>query len=185
MRRDGATTTTSRGRILGPLLVNVASVCVAGLGIFWLNETDGTRLSYFRLGPHDDLTVLAVPIDTWARWWALALFLSLMGLADVLTEELANPVLTFTIYNPDKRIIAGFGRFELQVLANLTYLTSALKRLLLVLVQISQCDLALVHIAVTELATVFTIRTLLAEKTFVRRSSREDDDVVGHSKSAV
>ena len=151
-----------RTKLLGPLLVNLTSVLLAAVGIGML-RSDGV---YFRVGPHSDLTILSVAVDTWTRWWALVAFLSLMGLSDVLTEELADPILTFTIYNPDKKRIVEFGKNELQLFANLTYLTSSVKRVMLLLVQISQFDLAIVHVVVTEVATVFTIRTLLNEKTF-------------------
>lgn len=155
---------TGRAKVLIPLLINAASVGVAAIGIVCLKtESD---MTYFRFGPHETLTILSVAINTWVRWWMLVGFLSVMGLADVLTEELANPVLSFTIYNPDKRRIEEFDKNELQVLANLTYFTSSVKRVVLVLVQISQFDLAIIHILVTELATVFTIRSLLNEKQF-------------------
>lgn len=151
-----------RTKLLGPLIVNITSVLLAAVGIGMLRSDD----VYFRIGPHIDLKILSVAVDTWTRWWALVAFLSLMGLSDVLTEELADPILTFTIYNPDKKRIVEFGKNELQLFANLTYLTSSVKRVMLVLVQISQFDLAIVHVVVTELATVFTIRTLLNEKSF-------------------
>ena len=153
----------ARHKVVWPLAVNVAAVALAGIGIAWMRRVDD---AYFRVGPHADLTILSVKIDSWYRWYALVVFLGLMGLSDVLTDELAHPVLSFTIYNPDKRHIVEFDKNELQILANLTYLTAAIKRVLLVLVQISQFDLAVMHILITEIATVFTIRSLLNEKTF-------------------
>ena len=146
-------------------------VGIAAIGIVCLKTN--ADMTYFRFGPHETLIILSVSINTWSRWFMLVGFLSVMGLADVLTEELANPVLNFTIYNPDKTRIEEFDKNELQALANLTYFTSSVKRLVLMLVQISQFDLAIIHIMVTEVATIFTIRSLLNEKQFGRYSAMD------------
>ena len=47
---------------------------------------------------------------------------------------------------------------ELQFLANITYLTSVVKRVLLTIVQVTQFDLAMIHIVIPEIVTVATIR---------------------------
>ena len=153
----------NRAKVVASLTINVVSVLLAFGTVWWMRDPSST---YFSFGPHPGLQVLTVTIDTWGRWGMVVFFLALMGVADVLTEELGMPVLTFTIYNPDKTFIHEFHKNELQVLANLTYLTSAVKKVLLTIVQVTQFDLAMMHIVVTELVTVLTIRLLLNDKRF-------------------
>ena len=145
------------------LIVNFTSVIVAVSSLFAVKDEGG----YFSFGPQPNLKILSATIDTWGKWYVLVSFISLMGVADVISEEIGMPVLNFTIYNPDKHYVNEFTKSQLQVCANLTYFVSSIKRVLLTVVHVTQFDLALIHVIVTETATVFTIRHLLNEKEFV------------------
>jgi hypothetical protein len=122
--------------------------------------------AYWRLGPGQDLVLISVRIDTWARWAGLLGVIALVEASRVLVEEFGMPILGFSIYNPDKRHIPEFTKIELQFYANSMFLVSALRSVALTVVTISQIDLAVWAVIVSQGASVLTIRALLNEKTF-------------------
>jgi hypothetical protein len=66
------------------------------------------------------------------------------------------PVLGFSIYNPDKKIITEFTKNELQFYANSMYLMSSLRYVCELIVTISQLDLAIFSVLASEFASFFT-----------------------------
>ena len=77
---------------------------------------------------------------------------------------MASPILGFNIYNPDKKEIIQFTRFELQFYANSMWFLNGLKRVLMVVISVSQIDIALLHVIYSEITSWYTIRILLLEK---------------------
>ena len=122
--------------------------------------------TYWRVGPSHDLVLIGVRIDTWGRWVSRLGILALVEASRVVVEEIGMPVLGFDIYNPDKKHITEFTKGELQMYANCMFLVSALRGTALTVVTITQADIAVWMVLVSQGATVFTIRALLNEKTF-------------------
>jgi hypothetical protein len=92
--------------------------------------------------------------------------LAIVEITDVIINEMASPILGFNIYNPDKKEITQFTRFELQFYANSMWLLNGLKRVLMVVVSVSQIDIALLRVVYSEITSWYTIRILLLEKKF-------------------
>ena len=130
---------------------------------------------YFRFGPSNDLIVVSVNINTNDRYLILLLIISLVKITKVVVEEIGMPVIGFSIYNPDKRVITEFTKNELQFYGNTMYLTSSLRYIFEVMVTITQIDIAIYSVIIGEITTIFTIRLLLNEKRFTKN---EDDDML-------
>jgi hypothetical protein len=129
---------------------------------------------YFRFGPSNDLIVISVDINTNARYLILLLISSLVKITKVVVEEIGMPVIGFSIYNPDKKVITEFTKNELQFYGNTMYLTSSLRYIFEVMVTITQIDIAIYSVIISEITTIFTIRLLLNEKRFPKN---EDDSM--------
>ena len=129
---------------------------------------------YFRFGPSGDLIVISVNINTKKRYGILLLIVSLVKMTKVIVEEIGMPVIGFNIYNPDKKVITEFTKNELQFYGNTMYLTSSLRQIFEIMVTISQIDIAIYSVIISEVTTVFTIRMLLNEKRFTKKK----DDVL-------
>ena len=129
---------------------------------------------YFRFGPSNDLIVISVNINTNNRYLILLLIISLVKITKVVVEEIGMPVIGFSIYNPDKKVITEFTKNELQFYGNTMYLTSSLRYIFEVMVTITQIDIAIYSVIISEITTIFTIRLLLNEKRF---SKNEDDSM--------
>ena len=126
------------------------------------------KSKYLRWGPQDDLIIISVAINDYTRYFLFLLCIMIVNISDVLIGEIAMPILGFNIYNPDKPKITDFTKNELQFYGNAMYLINAVKSILLILVNISQIDIALWGVVVSETASLFTIRMLLNEKEFVK-----------------
>lgn len=129
--------------------------------------------TYFRFGPSNDLIVISVSIDTWTKYNLILLLIGFIKIVDTISNELGMPVLGFNIYNPDKKHITEFSKNELQFYANATFMVSAIRNTLMMVVNVTQIDLALFSTLISEIASFYTIRILLNEKTFKNNDLNE------------
>ena len=133
-----------------------------------------SKSTYCRIGPQDDLYILAFKIDTWKKYYIMLGLISFIKITKVFIQEIGMPVLGFSIYNPDKKVITEFSKNELQFYANSMYLVSGLRYVFEIMVTISQIDLAMFSVIISEFASFFTIRLLLNEKKFIKKHSEKD-----------
>uniref|UniRef100_A0A6C0JF41 Uncharacterized protein n=1 Tax=viral metagenome TaxID=1070528 RepID=A0A6C0JF41_9ZZZZ len=127
---------------------------------------NNNQSKYFRTGWHDDLILISVPINSFARYFITCLFLIAIEISDVIIGEIAHPIIGFNIYNPDKKIITDFTKNELQLYGNTMYIIEALKRILMIVISITQIDFALYRVLFGNIASIFTIRMILNEKSY-------------------
>jgi hypothetical protein len=153
---------TPRRKLVWCLTGNVFVLAVVCAVVFFC-ATEGT---YWRFGPHDDLVIISVKIDTWRKYGLLLGLIAIVESSRIVVEEIGMPVLGFSIYNPDKKVVSEFSKNELQFFANAMFLVSAIRAVLLVMVQISQLDVAIWGVMISQAASAFTIRHLLNEKSF-------------------
>lgn len=137
---------------------------ITGLTTFLAEES-----SYWRYGWHPDLIMISVKINSARRYIGLLLLIGAINVSQVIIRELGMPVLGFSIFNPDKKIITEFTKNELQFYANAMYLISGLCGLFSIFINLSQIDIAAWGVLTSEGASFFTIRILLNEKTFGKK----------------
>jgi len=157
-----------RRKLILCLIGNACVLTIVGCAVYFC----GTSGTYWRFGPHADLVIISVEIDTWRKYGLLLAMIAIVESSRVVVEEFGMPVLGFSIYNPDKKVVTAFSKNELQFFANAMFFISAIRSVLLVMVQISQLDIALWGVLVSQCASVITIRQLLNEKTFARPAVR-------------
>ena len=143
------------------VIVSISSINISG--------------SYLRFGPNNDLVIVSVLIDTWSKYIVLLLVISTINIIKVVSEDVGMPILGFNIYNPDKKVITDFSRFELEIMANIMYLICSIRELFLILVTISQLDIAIFDVIIKSSASFYTIKLILKEKTF---ETYEDLDIL-------
>ena len=160
---------TPKRKIYISLFVNVVVLLlVVFLTILFRDD----HSKYFQYGPSPQLHVISVVVDTWTKYTGVLFVLALVNLCEVIVYELGSPVLGFNVYNPDKKVIEDFTRMELQVLANAMFFISSIRSVFMLVINVTQLDLALFGVIVRETASLFTIRILLNEKEFPL-----DDDI--------
>ena len=143
------------------------------------------KSTYLRWGPQDDLIIISVAINNMTKYFMLLGIIAIIKISDVVIAEIASPIIGFNIYNPDKKIITEFTKNELQFYGNSMYLINAIKAVLLIMVNISQIDIALWGVFVSETTSLFTIRMLLNEKEFKKYEKNTElvDPLVESSSS--
>ena len=77
-----------------------------------------SQSTYFRFGPNDDFIVISVKINTIERYYILLLLIAFINIAKVIISEIGEPVLVFNVYNPDKKLVTDFTKFQLKFYAN-------------------------------------------------------------------
>jgi hypothetical protein len=135
----------------------------AALSAFYSPDSLDT---YVTFGPSPTLHILGVKINTMNRYLALQFCLAIFQISDVIMQDIANPILGFSIYNPDKKIITDFSKNQLQFYAQSFWFIGSLKNALAILLSISQIDIAISKAVYSEIGGVYIIRLLLNEKQF-------------------
>lgn len=127
---------------------------------------DDQQAKYIKFGPSDSLSLLGVKINTWNKYIFVCGLMALIKVLEVIINEIGNPILNFNIYNPDKKVIIEFTKNELHIMASIMAMISSIRNVFMVIVSITQIDLALIMAVVSEIVSIFTVRLLLNEKVF-------------------
>lgn len=150
------------------LVLNGLLLATVGILIFLYDS----KSKYFRFGPQEDLVVISVKIDTYQKYFILLGLITIINIVKVLVEDIATPILTFNIYNPNANIIDGdFTRTELRILASLSFLVNNLRYIFEIMLTITQIDIAIYSVFIEQLTGIYTINNLLKSKMF----SKEDE----------
>lgn len=149
-------------RTLLCVLLNLAGVLAM---VVFILEGATRNQDIFAFGPSPDLRVMQVPIDTWKKYWSLLGCMCFLRSLDVFVNDIGSPNLGFSIYNPTTRTVYGFTKNQLQLLANGMWLVNSVGGVFRLMVSVSRLDVALISAFASELASVFTIRYLLNQKT--------------------
>jgi hypothetical protein len=152
-----------RLRIRLCIIVNLALLLI----IVCISAILSSHNKYFRVGPNKELILLDIHIDNWYKYLIVQILIFINQVIDIIINDIATPILGFTIFNPDKKYIVGYGRYEIQLYANTMWLINNLRGVLTVLVTISQIDIAILRVVYSEITSIFTIYYLLKDKEFV------------------
>lgn len=143
------------------LFLNVAVTSLVTMMAFIFKDGEG---KFWRIGPSPDLIVVSVVINTPNKYALVILLLAVIGVSEVIIYEIGSPVLEFNIYNPDKKVITDFTRNELQFLGNTMFFMNSIRIVFIMVVSVTQVDLALISVIIKGLASIWSIRKLLEDK---------------------
>jgi hypothetical protein len=119
-----------------------------------------------------------VHIDTWTKYIITLVFIAIVDIIRVISEEIGMPIINFNIYNPDKKVITEFTKFELQLYGNSMYALTSIRGVFITLISITQFDIALWSLLIGETSALFTIRALLNEKIFEQYAELETVEII-------
>jgi len=140
-----------------------------------LKTSDST---YMRFGPSADFKIVSVHINTWGRYLGLMLILALVNAGQVYVDDLAGPVLGFSVFDPHRLHITEFSKTELNLLVNGMSTIAGLRGVLMILVSIAQVDVSVANVIFKEIVSLYTVNLLLSRKTFGPSENVADDDFV-------
>ena len=157
---------------VAPVNVNRLAMCLlAKLMLFFIVLVGITTLydgagTYVAMGPSDNLVLISVYVNTIPRYLMLQIFLICYEFIRVVTNDIADPIIGWTIFNPDKKRVRGISRYQLQLFANSLWLLNRMMAVFEILVTLTQIDIAVLRGIYSELVSIITIRWLLTEKVF-------------------
>ena len=143
----------------------VLNTCLLFFIIFFITNFAGDS-KYFRLGPSNDFIFISVKINTYNKYVLLLLLITFNNIIKVLVSEIGEPVLVFNVYNPDKKVITEFTKFQLLFYANSMFFISNTRREFEVLINVTQIDIAIYSIIVEQMISICTVYFLVTEKHF-------------------
>lgn len=154
--------------------VMLSQILLMTLIIVFIVLFGDTSNKYLRMGPSNDLYILTVRIHNESRYIGILMFIFSINIIKTINFETAMPILKFNIYNPDKKVITEYGKEELYIYGNIIYLCNALiKNVLLILLSISQIDIALWSVITSEITSMVISRKLLNDKDFSKDKDEE------------
>lgn len=122
--------------------------------------------TYFKIGPHDQLIVISVRIDTMNKYIYLVIITILVTLARAIQSEIGSSVLRYLIYDFKVDEIHDVNRYSLMFYANIIYFFQGLRDVFLILASISQIDVSLVILFTYQIVCFFSIIYLTKDKKF-------------------
>ena len=140
------------------LLIFVFLIC-----LFVFNKNN---VNYLNFGWSKNFVFISITIDTPLKYFLLCLFILFLNLSEVLLNEIANPIIQFSTYNPYKNVIKDFSRKELEWYSNIVYFIQTMKKFLQIFIILSQFDILIISLISSQLAAYLAIGILLNEKHF-------------------
>tara|TARA_X000000368_G_scaffold418668_2_gene419327 strand:- start:3274 stop:3798 length:525 start_codon:yes stop_codon:yes gene_type:complete len=154
---------TPKHRIIICIIGQILLLISALIPTILLANKDST---YYRFGPSEELIIISIKINTWTRYAILLVYILIFRICKVFVTELGMPILSFNIYDPNRKKVKDFTRKELQILANIMFMLNAIRYALTLQLYIIQIDIALLSGIFSELASIPTIYILLKDKVF-------------------
>lgn len=149
------------------IISNLLLLFIFLFGFFIFNNQES---KYFNFGWSDNFVFVSITIDTPVKYFGLCFFIMSTNIFEVFLNDLANPLIAFSTYNPYKNTIKDFSRFELELYSNLIYFVQVSKTFLKIAVTVSQFDIALWSLLSSQIAGSYVINYLLNEKTFQKET---------------
>jgi hypothetical protein len=155
------------------LFGNIFILFLILMSVFFFKE----KSPYWTIGPNDNLQVMYLKIDSILKYISLLFFITIINIGKAYSDEIAMPIIYFNIYNPDKRIINEFTKFQLQFYSNGLYIINSIRKIFIIMFIISQIDIALFSVFISALAQIYIKNLLLEEKRFSEQLLVDTDNL--------
>ena len=144
------------------IIINMFLFLICIYSFFAFNNNS----KYFNYGWSNKFDFVSITIDTPIKYFSLCSFIIGFNVCEVFLNELANPLIVFSTYNPYKKLIVDFSRTELELYSNIIFFIQIFKTVLKIAVTISQFDIAIISLISSQGAAFVVIKILLNEKAF-------------------
>ena len=140
-------------------------ILIMAVGIPMMNDSS----PYLGIGPSDSLFVFGALVNTPIRYTALIILISVMRVTETVIGDLGYPIIHFEVYDPNRKIIDGFERWELIFLTILMDVSGSVKGLIMMVIAVTRIDIALISMAFTVSSGACAQIYLLSKKTVTRK----------------
>lgn len=140
--------------------------------------TTNAEKSLLKIGYSNDLYIIGVQINTFNKYILLHSIIFIIEFCYSIIYEYANPIMYFNVFNVDKKEITEFGKLELQIYAQTLWFLCSLKYAIMIIVSITQLDIAIAKVIYNEIAVAIVIRVLLNGKTFTKNKINDSEELI-------
>lgn len=123
-------------------------------------------IASMRIGPHNDLCLLSVKIDTIPKYVSLICIVICIRSTATWIEDIAHPILGDLIFGIAIKDIYIFTALELQNLDAMMSGVTSIRYMLMRFISIAQLDIAFIEIITSIITSWFTARMKLKDKVF-------------------
>lgn len=145
--------------------------------------TTNAEKSLLKIGYSNDLYIIGVQINTFNKYILLHSIIFIIEFCYSIIYEYANPIMYFNVFNVDKKEITEFGKLELQIYAQTLWFLCSLKYAIMIIVSITQLDIAIAKVIYNEIAVAIVIRVLLNGKTFTKNRINDSEELIERENS--
>jgi len=155
---------TEKKRLLACTIANGCTLLVVIVLVLFFKKPEN---EYIRFGPDETLVVVGIHVNTVTRYVLVVIIICALRVVETVVHELGFPILNFAVYDPEKRIIHGISKNELQFFSNMMWLFSNLRQVMMIVIAVTQVDIAIISVLCSELTSIYTIRLLLNKKMYL------------------
>ena len=145
------------------IVINLIFIILLMISFFMF---ENIQSNYLNVGWSNNFVFLSIIINTPLKYFILCTFITVLNMSEIFLNDVAWPIIQFSTYNPYKGVINDFSRLELEVYSNLVFFIQGAKKLVLVLVTLSQIDIAIFSLITSQISASIAINYLLNEKSF-------------------
>ena len=149
------------------VFVNILFLVIFVSSFFIFNNAQS---NYFNVGWSKNFIFVSYTIDTPFKYFTLCVYIVLLNSIEVYLNDISYPIITFSTYNPYKKKINDFSRIELEMYSNIIFFTQTLKKMLQVMITLSQIDIACISLLSSQISAYFAIKYLLDNKSFENKN---------------
>lgn len=160
-----------RGKLTTCVKINIFTIILGVL--ICLKNADFSQL---KLGPRDDLYAIGVQLNTIPLYVGFALYLMMIQVSLLITEEFALPTIEFSVYNPRCEIIEFLDEWELKLLSIFVFITKGILKALKIILAVESIDSIILLFLSEEITTMYTVSILLKQKKFTKISETSRSD---------
>jgi hypothetical protein len=120
---------------------------------------------YWRFGPQSDLYVISLAIDTYSKYVALLAIIATIKISAVVESD-TRSILSSNIYSSTTTSVTDFEKGELYFYGSSIYCINSIRTILIILINISQADIALWSTLMAWSCNTFVIHERLRKKVF-------------------
>lgn len=159
----------------------LGDICVTSVVLIIFISLLNTNSSYIGFGPSDDFYVVTMRVDTWAKYIGVLVMIALIKVSSTFTMDFAYPIIHFNVYDPNKKEVENFKRWELWALTNTMFASTSIRSVFMMVITVSRIDIAFFGVIVSELTCIIVVGTLLRKKQFKNKKTTsivdEDSDI--------
>jgi|SRR6056297_111278 len=149
----------------------LVDICVTFMVLLMFLSLLDTKSSYIGFGPSDDFYVVTIQVNTWAKYIGVLVMIAVIKISTTFSMDFAYPIIHFNVYDPNKKNVRDFKRWELWTMTNMVFASGSIRSVFMMVITVSRIDIAFFGVLVSELTCIIVVGILLKKKNFLNQKT--------------